>query len=106
LIVLGDQPVIEASVIQALAEAYLSSGSRLVIPSYQMRRGHPWFVARELWPELLQMRPEQSLRDFVRAHEEEIHYVNVDTPAVLKDMDTPEDYEMLRPSTAKPKNSE
>ncbi len=97
LIALGDQPVIEAGVIQAVLAAYRSSGSRLVIPSYQMRRGHPWLVARELWPDLLALQPAQSLRDFLKAHEDDIQYVNVDTPNVLKDMDTPEDYARLKP---------
>jgi CTP:molybdopterin cytidylyltransferase MocA len=36
-----------------------------------------------------------TLRDFLSMHGEEIVYVEVDSPGVLKDMDTPEDYQRL-----------
>jgi molybdenum cofactor cytidylyltransferase len=62
-----------------------------------MRRGHPWLVARSLWHEILTLRPSESPRDFLTRHANEIHYVNVHTPTVLADLDTPEDYENSRP---------
>lgn len=97
LIVLGDQPTLEATVVRAVVEMHQATGGHLVVPSYQMRRGHPWLVERALWQELLNMPPEQTMRDFVHAHAEEIQYVNVNTPGILQDMDTPEDYRRLRP---------
>lgn len=97
LIVLGDQPTLNADVVRAVVGAYQTAGGRLVVPSYEMRRGHPWLVQRALWHELLNMPPEQTMRDFVRAHAEEIQYVNVNTPGILQDMDTPEDYRRIRP---------
>lgn len=97
LIVLGDQPTLDAGVVREVVEGHLTSGGRLVVPSYQMRRGHPWLVQRALWPELLQMPPDQTMRDFVHAHAEEIQYVTVNTPGILQDMDTPEDYRRIRP---------
>jgi len=67
------------------------------VPSFQMRRGHPWLVARPLWPEILALKPPESTRDFLAGHAHEIHYVNVDTPSILADLDTPEDYEKSHP---------
>jgi CTP:molybdopterin cytidylyltransferase MocA len=61
-----------------------------------LRRGHPWLVRRELWAELLALRPPQTLRDFLNAHAEEIQYVETD-PTILKDLDTPEDYRREKP---------
>lgn len=95
LVTLGDQPTIEASVVRAVIDAYHSHGARLVVPSYQMRRGHPWLADRSTWADLLALDETQTMRDFLRAHEREIHYVTVDTPGVLMDMDTPEDYRRL-----------
>ncbi len=97
LVVLGDQPTIEASVVRAVVATYLATGAPLVVPSYQMRRGHPWLVERGLWPELLELAQDQTMRDFLHAHEEKIRYVEVDSPGILKDLDTPEDYQRLRP---------
>jgi molybdenum cofactor cytidylyltransferase len=99
LVVLGDQPLIEAGVVREVVAAHRVSGAKIVIPSYQMRRGHPWLVERSLWPDLLSMTPDQTMRDFLTAHNEEIEYVTVDSLGILKDMDTPEDYQAQRPKS-------
>jgi molybdenum cofactor cytidylyltransferase len=97
LIGLGDQPQVEEGSVRLVRETYLRTGSLLVVPSFQMRRGHPWLVARPLWDEILGMKPPQTARDFLRAHSAEIHHVAVDSPSILADLDTPEDYESARP---------
>ena len=97
LIVLGDQPQMEARVIRSILHTYREIGAGLVIPSYAMRRGHPMLVARSLWAELLSLRPPQTLHALIQAHETDIHYVTVDTPSVLQDLDTPADYQQHKP---------
>jgi molybdenum cofactor cytidylyltransferase len=97
LVVLGDQPQIQVPVVEAVVAAYRQTGSLLVVPSYAMRRGHPWLVGRSLWPEILALQPPDTLRDLLRASADRIHYLVVDTPSVLRDLDTPEDYERDRP---------
>jgi CTP:molybdopterin cytidylyltransferase MocA/branched-subunit amino acid aminotransferase/4-amino-4-deoxychorismate lyase len=93
LIVLGDQPQIEAEVIRQVMQAFDARRSTLIIPSYQHRRGHPWLVHKSLWAELLSMPADATLRQFLNRHADEIEYLNVDTSSVLMDLDTPEDYE-------------
>jgi molybdenum cofactor cytidylyltransferase len=97
LIGLGDQPQIQASSIRFLCDMYKSSKSNLVVPSFSRKRGHPWLVSRSLWGEILGLKPSETLRDFLNGHADEIQYVNMDTPTVLADLDTPEDYENSRP---------
>jgi molybdenum cofactor cytidylyltransferase len=97
LIVLGDQPQIEARSVRAVAERFRETGSGLVVPSFQMRRGHPWLAARPLWAEIEALRPPQTPRDFLNIHAADIEYVNVDSPSILADLDTPEDYLKSRP---------
>jgi molybdenum cofactor cytidylyltransferase len=97
LVCLGDQPQIEEGSVRSVCEAFVKSKSNLVVPSYQMRRGHPWLVARPLWEEILSLEA-ASLRDFLNVHKNEIEYVNVDTPSILQDLDTPEDYLKYKPS--------
>jgi len=97
LICLGDQPQVEERSVRSVCEAFLKNNSPLVVPSYQMRRGHPWLAGRALWNDLLKMRSPQSPRDFLNAYEYEIEYVIVDTPSVIADLDTPEDYLKSRP---------
>ncbi|MGE5774881.1 MAG: nucleotidyltransferase family protein [Chloroflexota bacterium] len=97
LIGLGDQPQVQEQVVRRVCEAYQENKSQLVVPSFQMRRGHPWLVSRSLWNELLEMNPPESPRDFLNRHTSEIHYVEVDTPSILADLDTPDDYQKSRP---------
>lgn len=92
LIGLGDQPQVQEGSVRRVCETFQESRSNLVVPSYQMRRGHPWLVARPLWDELLMMEAPQSPRDFLNSHNQEIQYINVNDPNILTDLDTPEDY--------------
>ncbi len=97
LIVLGDQPFIQKETIETVVRAFLETSSQLVIPSFQMRRGHPWLIARQLWQEVLEIKPPETLRSFLQANHEKITYVVVDTPTIIWDIDTPEDYEKRKP---------
>ena len=97
LIGLGDQPQVQEKSVRLICDEYRDSQSRLIVPSFQMRRGHPWLVARPLWSEILALKPPESLRDFLNRHADKIHYVIVDTPSVLADLDTPEDYQRSHP---------
>jgi molybdenum cofactor cytidylyltransferase len=97
LIGLGDQPQVQEESIRLICDAYEKSKSRLVVPSFHMKRGHPWLVARPLWDEILGLKPPETLRDFLNAHAQEIQYVNIDTPTILADLDTPEDYQTSQP---------
>ena len=97
LIVLGDQPQIEVSIITQIIAAFKTNHAAITIPSYQFRRGHPWLVSREMLPELLALPADATLRQFLNAHADAIAYLNVDTPSVLMDLDTPADYEKQKP---------
>lgn len=97
LIALGDQPQIQEGTVRLICEAFEKNKSRLIVPSFQMRRGHPWLVERSLWSQLLEMSAERSPRDFLNQNAQEIEYVQVETPSILADMDTMEDYYKARP---------
>jgi molybdenum cofactor cytidylyltransferase len=98
LVVPGDHPRLRRATIQRVSEAYQSDA--LIIPSYQMKRGHPILIDRTWWDEFLALPETATLRDFIRAHEEHIRYVVVETDSVLKDVDTPEEYQSLRTGEA------
>jgi len=93
LIGLGDQPQVQERTVRLVCEAYRESQSKLVVPSFQMRRGHPWLVTRSLWDEILALNPPESPRDFLNRHAADIHYVEAETSSIIADLDTPEDYQ-------------
>jgi molybdenum cofactor cytidylyltransferase len=97
LIGLGDQPQVQARSVRAICDAYETSQSSLIVPSFQMKRGHPWLVARPLWSEVLSLKPPETPRNFLNKYSSAIQYVNLDTPSILADLDTPEDYRTSHP---------
>jgi molybdenum cofactor cytidylyltransferase len=97
LICLGDQPQVGEESVRKVCDGFRQSGSQIVVPSYQMRRGHPWLIVRELWSEILHLRAPQSMRDFLNVHKDEIFYVECNSPSILQDLDTPADYLKYRP---------
>ncbi len=96
LIALGDQPQLSLESARKVVAAFESTGARLIVPSYNQRRGHPWLVHRDLWNELLFLKTPETLRDFLKSHASEILYVEAD-PTILKDLDTLDDYRREKP---------
>jgi molybdenum cofactor cytidylyltransferase len=94
LLVAGDMPGIEGGVVAQLVQAYRTTGDDFVyIPSYQMRAGHPVLVPRFYWPAILALAAGESLRSVLRAESTRVQWVVVGTSSVLRDIDTPADYE-------------
>lgn len=96
LVVLGDQPRIQPRIVGQIMMAYAEGKGCLVVPSYEMKRGHPILVDRRYWAELQALSANESLRTLLQAHASEIAYVTVDTDSVLRDVDTPDDYAQER----------
>ncbi len=96
LIALGDQPQVRQGSVRTLCEYFRQCGGPLVVPSFRMRRGHPWLVERLLWGEILGLRAPHTPRDFLSKNSDLIRYVEVNDPGILVDFDTPEDYEAAR----------
>jgi len=97
LICLGDQPQVREESVRQICTVFLEGTARIVVPSYEMRRGHPWLIARPLWDDFLDMKPPQTPRDFLQTHADEIKYVQMETPSIIEDLDTPQDYMKFRP---------
>jgi molybdenum cofactor cytidylyltransferase len=97
LIVLGDQPQIEITTIRVIIECFYSSRCGIVFPSYHMHRGHPWMLEKSLWKEVIELEKDKTLRDFVQQQQNKIKYVCVNTPSIIQDLDTKEDYKSFSP---------
>jgi molybdenum cofactor cytidylyltransferase len=97
MIVLGDQPFINIKTVEKVVEAFKESKSNIVMPSVNNRRGHPWIIGRSLWEEIMAIMPPLTMRDFIRDKQADIEYVVVDDESIIQDMDTPEDYERMKP---------
>jgi molybdenum cofactor cytidylyltransferase len=89
----GDHPLLVPETVGRLIDAWRAESGGIVAPSIDGRRGHPILVGRSAWPAILSLRADRSLRDFMRARAGEIRYVVVEDQGVIRDIDTPLDYE-------------
>lgn len=96
VIVLGDQPEIDASVVEELVERYRATGGPAVVPKYRYQRGNPVLIDRSLWPRLMSLEGDHGAGSLLQAHPEWVEEVWVASTAP-RDVDTPEDVEDLHP---------
>jgi molybdenum cofactor cytidylyltransferase len=94
LIALVDQPAVPATVVSTLIKTW-ANGARLVIPTWQDRRGHPVLVDLTFRSELLSLSASGGLRALFDAHPEEVRRIAVSSPYIARDMDTWDDYATL-----------
>jgi molybdenum cofactor cytidylyltransferase len=97
MIFLGDQPQVQPGVIRAICDDYGRSHNGIHIPSYQGRRGHPLLIDSALWPAIGELQHPATLRDFINSRPQRIAYTDISTDSILRDLDTPEDYQAGRP---------
>jgi len=89
-----DFPLVSATEIHLLSGAWRarSNGARVFIPSHDRRRGHPVLFDAGLRDAFLQLADDAPARTVVEACHDRVLYVPCETPSVLIDMDTPDDY--------------
>jgi molybdenum cofactor cytidylyltransferase len=96
MIALGDQPQVHLETVTNICNAFLETGSPLIVPSFKNQRGHPWLAGRLLWAEILALPGSVTPRHFLRSHASQVKYIPADH-SILQDLDTPEDYTRSRP---------
>lgn len=93
LVVLGDQPQISPRLVNDILIAYAEGKGTIIAPSYNQRRGHPILIDRRYWSELLNLPAGSAPRDVINMYSDEIAYVITRDDSILRDMDTPEQYQ-------------
>lgn len=97
LVMLGDLPFLEPEILNQVIEAYRNGRGRLIAPAYQGKRGHPVLIDAQFFAELLALPAAAAPRDLIRNHPEALYLVEVGSDVILRDIDTPEQYERWRP---------
>ncbi len=72
------------------------AGMDFAIPIYEGKRGHPVLMRAACAPEFLALPDGASARDILHTRRARTRYVEVADPAILDDIDDPEDYARWR----------
>jgi molybdenum cofactor cytidylyltransferase len=92
LIFPGDQPFIEPAVTNLIIKAYRESRKGIIIPLYGNKRGHPVLIDHRYMDDLFTLKENEGLRSLSILHQNDVFEVKTNSPGILKDFDTKEDY--------------
>ncbi len=90
LIALGDQPLINAGVVDLMIAAWRGSRGMIIVPVYNGERGNPVLFDASLRAELMLLEGDQGARRLFDTHSASVYRLVVDIP-LPRDVDTPED---------------
>ena len=93
LVVPADMPTITADACRKCIAAFKTDPRRIVIATYEGKRGHPIIFPLGLRPTVDSLT--QGLRQLARIHPDRARLVETGEPGVTEDIDTLEDYERL-----------
>lgn len=88
----GDQPFIEPDVINLVIQSFMETGKGIVIPVYGKKRGHPMLISFRYREMIDNLDERVGLRSLAELHNEDLLEVKTNSPGILKDFDTEEDY--------------
>jgi len=95
LIFLGDQPQIPSHIAGLVIETWLQSKKGIVMPTFNGRRGHPVLIETRYKNEIEQLDPEKGLQVLAEKFKNDVYEVECNIPEILRDIDTPEEYEEI-----------
>ena len=91
-VLLGDQPGIEAAVIDRVVGIWRQGGKAVVVASYEERLGHPIVFGQEMFSRLVGLKGDKAAWKLLAAHPEWVRTLEVDRPLPV-DVNTRQDYQ-------------
>ena len=95
LILPADQPGIDVADIDRCIAEFSTDATRIVIATHDERRGHPLIFPAMLEPFVRSDACDGGLNALPRTHADRVATVPCGSPGVIRDIDTPDDYERL-----------
>jgi molybdenum cofactor cytidylyltransferase len=96
IVLLVDQPLVGPAVINQLIDTFAAHPETLaVVPTYQGRRGNPVLLARALFEPISRISGDSGARAVFAAYADQILTLELNDPAIVTDIDTPEEYAQL-----------
>ncbi len=96
MFILGDQPLVGPTVMNALIDGYCRTRAPIVLPTHQGRRGNPVVIDRMLFPRVESLTGDVGARVLFHEYAEEILEIELEDDSIHFDLDTWEDYRELK----------
>ena len=102
MILLGDQPLINANIIDLLIRRFQSSKKSICVPAYKGRRGHPVIFDQKFYEEMMAIEGDIGARNILLRNPDSILTVDVPSAKLFMDVDTVADVEKLKSNLKEP----
>jgi molybdenum cofactor cytidylyltransferase len=96
LLLPADHPTVRPEVVRALLAASEEKDAKtIIVPTFAARRGHPTWLSWSHVADLHSLPADQGLNAFIRERCAQTRELDWPSDEILRDLDTPEDYERL-----------
>jgi len=95
-ILLGDQPLINPSIIYKMLKAFTPGKREIVVPFYKDKQGNPVLFDNYWKEELMKLSGDVGGRVLIKAHPERIKRVKIPDESIFLDIDREEDYQKMK----------
>lgn len=102
MVFLGDMPFVQAETVESLLAEYefRKNLSPIVLPAKDGETGHPVLFSNAYFEEIQQITGDKGARVVIDSHPDKVFKIEVEDPGVMRDIDTPQDLESLKKSSA------
>jgi molybdenum cofactor cytidylyltransferase len=97
LILLGDMPEVEDSVVSALMASFTGT-SAICVPVRHGQKGNPVLWGSRYFPEMMELTGDVGAKPLMARHEAQLIEVEVATDSIFRDVDAPEDLARFKQS--------
>jgi len=96
MILLGDQPLVTSTLINHLLRRFYSSGKDICVPVHKGQRRNPVILGRRFYNDIMRIDGDKGARDIIQDNDDAVEAIEISNERYFMDVDTREDYEMLR----------
>jgi molybdenum cofactor cytidylyltransferase len=92
-----DYPLLTAPTLDLLIEGFFRQKARILVPTFNGRKGHPPVFSALLQDEFLRLDPGEGINTVIHRHDKDTVLLPVQDPSVLKTFNTKEEWEAIKP---------
>jgi molybdenum cofactor cytidylyltransferase len=101
-----DFPCVKAETLHVLEEYFFLKKTRILIPIYEDKKGHPPLFSMDLKQDFLKISDDQGINEIARQRPEEVTLLAVADPGILLTFNTQEEFLKVRGFLRKTPNNE
>lgn len=105
MICLGDQPLIETSdyntIIASFKDSQQKNSKIITVPFYEGKKGNPVIFSSFYKEQILVHQEPEGCKEIIQKNKNELNKINLNSPFILQDIDTKEEYDKLIKKSSK-----